>query len=82
MRVYGVDAGSGLCSGCGSGPNEAIASPPTRGLRLTPLSVCSHPLQRGWTALHWAAYSDASATAELLLGKKANIALQNKVGDA
>ena len=32
-----------------SGTNEAMACPPTRGLRLTSSSCCSRPLQEGMT---------------------------------
>ena len=55
--------------------------PTTRGLALTPLLVCSHPLQDGNTPLHDAAACNASATAEVLLKHKADVNARNEVGN-
>ena len=55
-----------------------VHHPSTRGLCLTLLSVCSHPLQKGWTPLHWAAEQDASKIAELLLQNKADPNAESK----
>ena len=71
MRVYGVDAS----------PNEVMACPPTRGLCLTSLSVCSHPLQ-GNTPLHVCATYDHYISAKRLLECKADVNATNEVGEA
>ena len=80
MRVYSVDASLCLCFGCGWCVNEAMACPPTHGLCLTSLSVCSYPLQANWTPLHRAAQEDASATAAVLIKSKANLEAKDEVG--
>ena len=71
--VFTVYASASLCWGCGSGVNEAMACPPTRGLCLTSLLVCSHALQWGWTPLHWTANVNAALSAEVLIKHKADI---------
>ena len=80
MRVYSVDASPCLCFGCGCGVNEAMACPPTHGLCLTSLPVCSYPLQDDQTPLHRAAEKDASATAEVLIKSKADPGAKDAVG--
>ena len=62
--------------------SRALSTPPTRGLRLTPLSMCSDPLQDGATPLHLAAERDASKIAELLLEKNADANAHDEVGEA
>ena len=47
--------------------------PTTRGLRLTPLSVCSHPLQDGNTPLHRAVFFRELDFAEMLLKCKVDL---------
>ena len=66
-----------------SGANETMSCPLTRVLRLTPLLVCSYPLQEGNTPLHLTAPRRGSFdTVELLLKHKADADARNKVGEA
>ena len=59
-----------------------MSCPPTRVLRLTPLLVCSYPLQKGRTPLHEASLHNCWGTAEVLLKHKADVNAQNEVGEA
>ena len=56
--------------------------PTTCGLRLTPLLVCSHPVQDGNTPLHDAVACNAAKVAEVLIKHKADVSAENEVREA